>query len=111
MTVYVCTVPAICKEELQVSHVDLPQRNTVALGQRQSNSVHAVIQRPTHTQTNADGGKIMIRFHRTEAKRASTPAKMHMWYEQNADQIKDTLPTTLKTHFMYDYFYQNTTKL
>lgn len=42
-------VPAIGKEELQVSHVDLPQRNIVALGQRESNSVHSIIQCPKHT--------------------------------------------------------------
>lgn len=58
---YVCVcvhVPAICKEELEVSHVDLPQRNTVALCQRQSDSVHAVIQCPKHTRTHMQrGGK------------------------------------------------------
>lgn len=53
--VFVCVhIPAICKEELKVSHVDLPQRNTVALSQRQSDSVHTVIQCPKHTQR---GGK------------------------------------------------------
>ena len=57
--VCVCVlVPAICKEELEVSHVDLPQRNTVALRQRQSDSVHAVIQRPEHIRTHMQrGGK------------------------------------------------------
>lgn len=41
-----CVLPAICEEKLQVSHVDLPQRNAVTLCQRQSDSVHAVIQSP-----------------------------------------------------------------
>lgn len=36
-------VPAIGEEELQMSHVDLPQRNAVALRQRQSDFIHAVI--------------------------------------------------------------------
>lgn len=39
-------VPAIGEEELQMSHVDLPQRNAVALRQRQSDFIHAVIQGP-----------------------------------------------------------------
>lgn len=56
-SVCVCVhVPAICKEELQVSHVDLPQRNIVALSQRQSYSVHSVVQCPKHTNRE-------IRFH------------------------------------------------
>lgn len=44
-------VPAISEEELQMSHVDLPQRNAVALCQRQSYFVHAVIQCPAETDT------------------------------------------------------------
>lgn len=44
-------VPAIREEELQMSHVDLPQRNAVAPGQRQSDSVHALIQGPAETHT------------------------------------------------------------
>lgn len=59
-------VPAICKEELEVSHVDLPQRNTVALCQRQGDSVHAVIQRPEHktvtqAETNKSSGFLLLK--------------------------------------------------
>lgn len=79
--VCVCVhVPAICKEELEVSHVDLPQRHTVALRQRQSDSVHAVIQCPKHTQTKRR--KIMTRFQRNEAERAATATHVQMWYEE-----------------------------
>lgn len=42
-------VPAVGEQELQMSHVDLPQRNAVALRQRQSNFIHAVIQGPAQT--------------------------------------------------------------
>lgn len=77
--VCVCVhVPAICKEELEVSHVDLPQRNTVALSQRQSDSVHVVLQRPKHVERR----KIMIRFHHIEAERAIAPTHMHKWYKK-----------------------------
>lgn len=72
-------VPAICKEELQVSHVDLPQGNTVALCQRQRDSVHAVIQCPKHMYTHKQRGrKRMIKFHLIKAERAITPTHMHM---------------------------------
>lgn len=73
--VCVC-VPAICEQELEVRHVDIPQRNTVALCQRQSDPVHTVIQCPKHTQ--AKRRKIMMRFHRTEEKTAITPTHMHI---------------------------------
>lgn len=58
--VHICVfvhIPAICKEELEVSHVDLPQRNTVALRQRQSNFVHTVIQCPKHKWTHMQRGE------------------------------------------------------
>lgn len=45
-------VPAVCKEELEVSHVDLPQWNIVALRQRQGDSVHTVIQSSKHRHTS-----------------------------------------------------------
>lgn len=85
MCVCVCVrahLPAICKEELEVSHVDLPQRNTVALSQRQSDSVHAVIQCPKHTDAQAEWRKMMIRFHSIEAETTLTPTHMHMWYKK-----------------------------
>lgn len=47
ITAFICPVfvrvPAISEEELQMSHVDLPQRNAVALRQRQGDFIHAVI--------------------------------------------------------------------
>lgn len=46
------TVPAICEEKLEVSHVHLPQRHAVALCQWHSNFVHVVIQSPG-TQTGS----------------------------------------------------------
>lgn len=37
-----------------MSHVDLPQRNAVALRQRQSNFIHAVIEGPAQTDRQTD---------------------------------------------------------
>lgn len=76
-------IPAICKEELEVGHVDLPQRNTVALSQRQSDSVNTIIQCPKHTGTKT-GRKKVFRLHLIKAEidiiSHSCPS---VWYEQS----------------------------
>lgn len=59
-------VPAVGEQELQMSHVDLPQRNAVALRQRQGDFIHAVIQGPAQTDRRTDG---------REKKSASDPPR------------------------------------